>query len=189
MNLFINAVSNKWIIILFDNKRQILDKQNIEVLLNESSNLLENIDSFMDKNNIVYNNIENIIVVNWPWSFTWLRTIALIVNTINYIIKKSITTINFFELFNNYPIIKSSSRRDIFIKENKNKEIKILSNDEALKLIKENNIKDVYWDLSNNFFENINLNSDIDYEKIIKNISFDNKKIIKPLYIKKPNIS
>lgn len=189
MNLFIDAVSSGWIIILFDQNRQIIDRKEIEVLLNESSMLLSELDSFMDKNNTAYEDIKNIVVVNWPWSFTGLRTIVLIVNTLNYIINANITPINYFELFDSYPIIKSSSKRDVFFKESKGKEIEILSNDKCTDLLKSNNIEIVYWDLSNDFFEDILLKSSIDYERIIKEIVFENKKMIEPLYMKKPNIS
>jgi len=189
MNIFINAVSRKWAIILFDDNRQVVSRHNIEVLMNESSVLLEEISTFIDKNDIKWNDLNNIVVINGPWSFTGLRTIALIVNTINYIIKKDISPISYFELFESYPIVKSSSKRDIFIKKNKEGDIEIISNDECGKYIMDNNIDKVYWDLTNNFLTNTSLFEDINYEKIIKHMNFDNQKIIKPLYIKKPNIS
>lgn len=189
MNLFINAVSSMWSIILFDSNRQIVCRQNIEVLLNESSKLLEEIESFMDKNDIVYDKLDNIVVVNWPWSFTGLRTIALIVNTISYITKKNITPISFFDLFDRYPIVKSSSKRDVFIQKDKSSKIEIILNTECEEYVNSNNIENIYWDLSNNFFTVSSLFGEIDYENIIKNLKFDSKKIIKPLYIKKPNIS
>jgi hypothetical protein len=39
------------------------------------------------------------------------------------------TAVNYFELFNNYPIIKSSSRRDHFVKINNSSNIEIIENE------------------------------------------------------------
>jgi len=57
---------------------------------------------------------------------------VLAVNTINYIIKKNITHLSFFDLFTSYPIIKSSSRRDLFVKYEKHATIEIVNNDDFL---------------------------------------------------------
>ena len=193
MNLFINAISTKWILILFNNNRKIIFEQNIEILWNESSKLILLIDEFLKKNKISYFDLDNIILVNWPWSFTGVRTIVLIINSINFIINKNITSISFFDLFEKYPIIKSSSRRDLFVKYKKNDKIQIVPNDKFILKWK------IYWDLNNNLLsEKINIISNINYTKIISNIVFKTNdswkkiyktKLIEPLYIKKPNIS
>lgn len=193
MNLFVNAISTKWILILFNNNRKIIFEQNIEILWNESSKLILLIDEFFKKNKISYFDLDNIILVNWPWSFTGVRTIVLVINSINFIINKNITSISFFDLFEKYPIIKSSSRRDLFVKYKKYDKIKIVPNDKFILKWK------IYWDLNNNLLsEKINIISNINYTKIISNIVFKTNdswkkiyktKLIEPLYIKKPNIS
>jgi hypothetical protein len=48
---------------LFDDNRQIIHKQDIEVLGNESSKLINLVDNFLDNNNVNYKNLDNIIVV------------------------------------------------------------------------------------------------------------------------------
>ena len=193
INLFINAVTQNWALILFDENKKIISQKNIEILWNESSKLVEIIDNFLKEENLKYTDLENLVVVNWPWSFTGVRTIVLAINAINFIIKKNIpwnkssggiTPLSFFDLFENYPIIKSSSRRDLFVKYKKSDNIEIIKN--------ENFISDweIYWDLSNNILsESIKVNSKINYKKVIENIDFQEKKLIEPLYIKKPNIS
>ena len=172
MNIFIDTISNTWIIILFDNNRQIIDKIEWQVKGNESSTLIPQIDILLKQNNIKYQNLENIVVVNWPGSFTWVRTTVLAANSINYIINKNMTTLSYFDLFNTYPIVKASSRRDCFIQKEKNWQIEIIMND----------ILSEKW---------INIESieKVDYSSIIKKIKLDNKKQIEALYIKKPNIS
>lgn len=192
MNIFIDAVSSNWVLILFDTNRNILSKQNINVGTNESSLLPNILDNFLKNNGINYYDLENIVVVNWPWSFTWIRAIVLIVNTINFITNKDITPVNYFDLFDSFPIIKSSSKRDLFVKFNKNSEIEVLTNEDFLDVIKNKKTNIIYWDFPITFpFSPGGKGQDrgINYENIIKNIKFKNFKIIEPLYIKKPLIS
>ena len=184
MNLFLNTISKIWKIILFDKNRNIISSKDFEVLWNESTLLISEVDNFLKENNTFYSNLENIVVVNGPWSFTWVRTTTLMVNTINFVNNKNITPINYFELFENYPIVKTSSKRDSFLVFSKNSKIEIMLNDEIEK--KFENISFYYWDLKIDGKNNI---EDIDYEKIIKNIKLKNEKIIKPFYVKKPSIS
>ncbi len=186
MNLFLNAISQKWTIILFNDNRQVVDIEKLNILWNESSKLSNIIDAFLIKNKILYKNINNILVVHWPWSFTWVRIISLIINTIAFVYKQiNITEISFFDLFDNYPIIKSSSKRDVFVKYNRLSEIEIVKNEDFL-----NKNKKIYGDLNNNFLlKKIDLIEEINYNTIIKKIKFDDKKIVTPLYIKKPSIN
>lgn len=191
MNLFLDAVSKNAYICLFDEKRNIIDEQNFSVYQNESSILPKLIDNFIKKNKLFYKDIENIVVVEWPWSFTGIRTIILVVNTIAFAFPNIyLTWISFFDLFENYPIIKISSKRDIFFQKNKNETIQILKNEEFQALIKQKNIEYVFGDYSD--WESlfwINIDEKIFYDNIIKNIIFTNKKSLEALYIKKPSIS
>jgi len=185
MNLFINTIAKKSSIILFWEEREIKDSEDFEIKWNESSFLIPIIDSFLKKNNLNYFDIKNIVLVNWPWSFTWVRTAVLAINTINYITNNSLTPISYFELFDNYPIIKSSSKRDCFFKKDFKSDIEIIENEKLNILLNENNIKKIYWEAS---LENIEIIEKIDYLSIIKNIELKNLKKIEPLYLKKPNI-
>ena len=212
MNLFLNTISEKAKLILFDDKKEIKSEFDFQILGNESEKLIWIIDDFLKRNNIDYKDLENLVVVAGPWSFTWIRTIVLLVNTINFVIKKNITTLNYFDLFDSYPIVKSSSKRDSFFKKDKNSEVEIIKNENILEYLSKNNITKIYWENKNltpplapplqegnnkkspllggdleggilEIFENI------DYSAIIKKIKFDNKKIAQAIYIKKPSIS
>ena len=185
MNLFINTISKTSSIILFNEKREILDQIDFEIKWNESSLLIPNIDSFLKKNSLTYFDIKNIVLVNWPGSFTWVRTVVLVINSINYITNNNLTPISFFELFPNYPIIKSSSKRDCFFKKNKDSQIEIIPNDDISKYLTDNNIKTIYWESD---IENVEIIEKIDYLSIINQIKFKELKKIDPLYLKKPNI-
>lgn len=189
MNLFVNAVSSNWVLILFDDTKNIIKRKDIEVLWNESSKLVWTLDVFLKESIISYNDLENIVVVNWPWSFTGIRTIVLLINTINYFINKNITPINYFDLFDKYPICKPSSKRDSFFQKDKDSVIEIIQNPDLKTYIEESHISKVYGELNKDFFENIEVLDDIDYNYILSKVEFKSEKIIKPLYIKKPNIS
>lgn len=185
MYLFINPISKISSIILFNEKREIKDQENLEIKWNESSLLIPTIDSFLKKNNLNYFDIKNIVLVNWPWSFTWVRTAVLAINTINYITNNALTPIGYFELFDNYPIIKSSSKRDCFFKKDSKSEIEIIENEKLSNFFNENNINKVYWETD---IENIQIIEKIDYLNIIKTIELKDLKKLDPLYLKKPNI-
>lgn len=189
MNIFIDSISTTAKIIIFDSKRKIISENDLKIKWNESSKLIPSIDSILKKNNTKYKDIENIVVVNWPWSFTGIRTTVLAINSINYITNKNLTAISYFDMFDSYPIIKTSSKRDCFIKLTKDSKIEIISNINILKLLQDKKINKIYWDINKEIFEKIEIFDKIDYVNIIKDIKFDSKKQIDPLYIKKPNIS
>lgn len=189
MNLFIDTISNPAYICIFDEKREIKDSISWDIKWNESSTLIPKIDELIKNNKLEYKDLENIVVVNGPWSFTWVRTTVLAANSINYIINKNMTAISYFDMFNNYPIIKSSSRRDSFFKKEKNSEIEIIENEKLLDLLKNNNFSKIYWETNSTIFGEIEIFDKIDYDNIIKNLSFDKLNRVEALYIKKPNIS
>jgi len=188
MNLLINAVSKQGKLIIFDNKRNLLFQKDLQVAWNESEKLIWLVDEFLKENNLDYKDLENIVVVAGPGSFTWVRTIVLMANTINFVINKAMTSLSFFDLFSDYPIVKTSSKRDCFIKKSKDSQIEIMSNTVLEEYLKSNNIPKIYWDFDVSNFENIEIVENIDYSDIINKINLDNKKRIDALYIKKPNI-
>lgn len=189
MNLFIDAVSTNWVLILFDDKRNIISKKEFFIKWNESFLLVSTIDNFLKENNVKYKDLINIIVVNWPWSFTWIRTIILTVNTINYINNNFLTDLSYFDLFDNYPIIKQSSKKDYFIKKTKSSQVEIIDNKCLFDYFDKYNIWIVFGDINNEVFTNVKILDKIDYSTIIKNIKFKKLKKLDALYIKKPNIS
>lgn len=189
MNLFIDTISSKANIIIFDSNRKIIDNISWIIKWNESSTLIPEIDILFKKNNTTYNELENIVVVNWPGSFTWVRTTVLAANSINYIIQKNMTALSYFDLYKSYPIVKSSSKRDCFVQFNDWTDIEIIANDKLLNILNQKNIKKIYGEANQELFTDIEILEKIDYISIIKSIKFDNLKQIQALYIKKPNIS
>lgn len=185
MNLFIDTLSEVNVLILFDNNKQIIKKYDFDVKMNESTKLIPEIDNFLKSNVLTYNDLDNIVVVNWPWSFTWIRTLVILVNTINFVIKKSITPITFFDLYDNYPIFKRSSKKDSFLKLSKNSEIEIILNDELEYKLLKDNLLNLNWCSD---FANFNVNKSPNYQKVLDKLVLQDNKLIEPFYLKKPNI-
>ena len=188
MNIFLDAVSKTGYISLFDDSRNILAKEKISILGNESSKFPQIFDDFLLKNNLNYSEIKNIVLVHWPWSFTGIRAISLIANTIAFTNKAFITELSYFDLFTKYPICKKSSKRDVFFQKNESSSIQIVPNKEVQEYIKDFEIDTVSWEFDFIWFESI-LSLQPDYKNIIQKTLFEKKKICSPLYIKKPNIS
>ncbi len=186
MNLFINAVSASGMLILFDEDRSILAEKQLEIKWNESSKLSATIDNFLSENDIDYSNIDNIVVVHGPGSFTGVRAICLIVNTIAFSTNTRLTSMSYFDLFQNYPITKQSSKRDMFIQVDVTRWVEIISNEDVVNYLDSNKLDIVYGELP--IWWQGQIVEKIDYCDIITKIKLDNLKQIQPLYIKKPNI-
>lgn len=189
MDLFIDSLSSPASLLIINKDKKILYKKNIHIALHESSRLIWEISSFLKENHLIYNNIENIIVTNGPGSFTWVRTVVLIANTLAFKSKKQIQPLNYFELFNNYPIIKCSSKRDVFIKKSKQSKIEVMSNEECEEYIQTKNITKIWGDFDKFKKWDIICESTPRYAEIIHNISPKKYPQIEALYIKKPTIS
>lgn len=188
MYLFFDWVSSHWFIALLDTQKNIIARDTFKIGGNESTKTIPIIDVFLEAQSVDYRDIQNIICVVWPGSFTGIRTITLVVNTIAYTYPNiQLTAVNFFDLYTQYPIIKSSSKRDLFVKYSKNDIIHLVSNQDFESFYQAG---DVYWDTDlERFSQKISLKSEIDYEVFLQDIPLDTKKKIAPLYIKKPNIS
>jgi len=158
--------------------------------MRESSSLIGLIQGFLTQNNLKYQDLNNIVVVHGPGSFTGIRTVALIVNSIAFAIPNlSLTPISFFDLLDRYPMIKSSSKRDLFVKKMKWDKIEVVNNTDFIDYIDENKIQKIYGDVATDFLGQREISFEVDYQSIIENIELVTKREITPLYMKKPNIT
>lgn len=185
MNLFINAISKNSYIALFNDERYILSSKFFNISWNESSLLIPSIEAFLKENHTNFKKLKNIVIVNWPGSFTWVRTNALVANSIAFITDVKLSPISYFDLFKEYPIIKSSSKRDSFFKLDENEEIKIIPNEKIEELLIKKWINTIYWEWD---LKSLKIFEKIDYSCIIKDIKLKKLKRIEALYLKKPNI-
>jgi len=189
MNLLLDSLSSPATLALFNSKRIITAKKIVNIALNESSKLIDEINTFLSENKIDVSDIENIIITNWPGWFTWVRTVTLIANTLAFRSNITLTPISYFDLYNTYPIVKCSSKRDVFIQKWVSSEIEIISNESCIEYLNSNNITQIYGDFEKYENTDIIILKVPDYKEIIKTIQFQKQKQIEALYIKKPNIS
>ena len=95
-------------------------------------------------------------------------------NTINYIIKKNLIPISFFDLFHQYPIIKASSKRDCFIQREKNNKIEIMKNEDIFQKLEKNQIGCIYGEINSELFTSRKIVDKVDYQSIIDEIKICN---------------
>lgn len=189
MNLFIDSISNPCFLALYNASGEIQHKVTANVAMNESSKLIHVLDDFLKQTWVSYNSLENISIVCGPGSFTWVRTACLIVNTIAFNNDIFLTSLSYFDLFETYPIIKNSSKRDVFIKKEAHCKIKVLENASALEYIQEKNINIFSGDFDKFEKNTIIQTTKPDYAKIIATIEHSKISQVEPIYLKKPNIS
>ena len=187
--LYLDAVSTSGKIALLRDK-EIISETELSIAWNESSLLSQKVFWFLRSQWVEQSMLENIYSVVWPWSFTGIRSICLFVNTLAYIYPQLfITPLSFFDLYQSYPIVKQSSRRDAFVKHKKNTIIEVLQISELESLsgvwgIWYWSIDMSLWDLSR-----ATLQSEYDISQVLASLTVKKVKFVEPLYIKKPNIS
>jgi hypothetical protein len=188
MNLFIDAVSRKWVICIFDANRHILDTVSIDLQSKESRLLPSILDTLVKEKIGGFKKLNTIVVVHGPGSFTWVRAIVLTVNTLKFIYPHiSLVPLSYFSLFSAYPIVKPSSKKDAFVQFSPEEDIRILTNEQFFEICYEKGITCVFWEEipgSTLKFENR-----VNYDTIIQDVVFTSQSLVAPLYIKKPNIS
>lgn len=188
MYLFFDGVSSRGYIWLYDASRDCVASQYFDILWNESLKSLWVIASFLQDNNLSYENINHIACVTWPWSFTWVRCITLIINTLAFTYSHiRLTPVNWFDMSDTYPLVKSSSKRDLFVKREKWAIIEIVANEDIETVLW---TWKVYGDTQSERFSHQNFYpTSINYPTIFKNLVLQDAKKLSPLYCKKPNIS
>ena len=188
MYLFIDVISPDWALILF-NDDKIISESRVSLKWKEFNNLLENIEDLLKQNLMEFKDLSWITVINWPWSFTWTRVIALIVNTLILVYGIKVEAIGYFRFLE-----LSEASCPMFIKANKNEYLVRISSSQEPIIENIGEVKDgaYFWIWDNIDFENrkIYIKSISDYSIFFKNYRFDWKaENIEPLYIKKPNIT
>lgn len=166
-----------------------MKKSSIELAGNESSKLSEKVLGFLESACVQVSELQYIYVVVWPGSFTGIRSITLFVNTLAYAYDHiKLIPLSFFDLYSSYPIIKQSSRRDVFVKKDSLSIIKILSREELQEYLSD--IPHCFWSFDWELFSiQSEIHNSYDIEEILQHIQTKAVKCVSALYIKKPNIS
>ena len=178
-SLFIDTHDEKIKIILFKDGK-IITKKIESSSMKHSVITMPLIDETLKENNITANDLNEILVVNGPGSFTGVRIGVTIAKTFAYLLNIPIKSIDVLEeksifVNNDKKIVEETEKNGKYIGifENDNKEYKYLTNSEYTNFIKSNEISNV---------------EDIDYEKVyeyLKNKENTNPHAVNPLYIKK----
>ncbi len=189
MILFFDWVSSEGYIALLNEERVLLYSNRFFMAWNESSKTIWIIDSFLQWNSISYSDITEIVCVNGPGSFTWIRTITLVVNTLAFSFPHiRLSGLSIFDLYTNYPQVFPSSKRDLFVKYEKWAIIVVVKNEDFQSKLWDTAI--IYWDIDTTRFEkSFECDSSRNYETFIWDFCLQSLQQLSPLYLKKPNIS
>ena len=180
--LFIDTHNEIIKIILFKDGK-IVDLKEKESSMKHSVYTMPLIEEVLKNNNLDSNDINEIIVVNGPGSFTGVRIGVTIAKTYSYLLNIPIKVINVLEM----KAIFVNGDKKVVIEEEKNgKFIGVFD--------KDNKVIDDYFYLKNIEFEEykndneISIVDNIDYEKVyeyLKTKESINPHAVNPLYIKK----
>jgi hypothetical protein len=191
MYLFFDAVSTRGYLWLFNCEKILLAESFFEVWGSEGKELPGMIESFLQEHKLHYSDIKHIVCVVGPWSFTGIRMVTLVVNTISYIYPHIfLTALSFFDLYTHYPIVKTSSKKDLFVKWKKDATIEIQTKEDFFSHIKDIHMTHVYGDINLDWEKEVlDIQQSYNAQEVLWRIALQNIKKIAPLYIKKPNIS
>lgn len=186
--LFLDAVSSRGKILLL-HKGEVVWENELELVWNESSKLWVKVFSFLECYGVDTSQLWRIFLVHGPGSFTGIRSICLFCNTLAYIYPHLILfPLSFFDLYESYPIVKQSSRRDVFVKMQKNATIEILPITELKDLLVW--YREVWWsfDVALLERENLFLHQDYSITEVLSRYTWHSSRCVEPLYMKAPNI-
>ncbi|MDD2238649.1 MAG: tRNA (adenosine(37)-N6)-threonylcarbamoyltransferase complex dimerization subunit type 1 TsaB [Bacilli bacterium] len=179
--LFISTYNYLITIGLLKNNKKIAIKE-IKSDKSHSIFLIPSIESILKENNLDIHNINEIIVINGPGSFTGVRLGVIVAKTLAYTLKiniKTITSIDALAISNN--ILK---RKIVSIKDNKGVYFAIYKNNKNISQIKYLSKEE----FDNNYINEINIdNGVLDIEKIalfLKDFDTLNPHNVKPIYVK-----
>lgn len=205
--LAINTASSKTGIALFEvinSTVKILAKNTWAAKNNEAEKLMPGIDKLLRKKKKTYEELNQIYVVKGPGSFTGLRVGVTVANTIASLVDAELIGISTFEFLHNQtdlPILLFGGKGGVFLSENVAQKPELIDMPELNEVLAKRKITKVSGDiikaqikvlkkvkfqkLKNNFGK-------VMKEIIARNISkklYKSVKLVKPMYIKGPNIS
>lgn len=184
------------------NGKKILAEKSWVSQNNEAEKLLPAINSLFKKAKIKYEDLDGVIVVKGPGSFTGLRVGVSVANAIAFIQKIKlfeIGTIEYlwesFDQKKNSALVLFAGRNEVYIQFAKQEKIKLRTLEEALEELKKKKIKNIFGQLladqQKKFKEFKIQKQNNPFGKAVSAIVQKLKpvKIVEPLYIKGPNIS
>lgn len=205
--LAINTASSKTGIALFEvinSTVKILAKNTWAAKNNEAEKLMPGIDKLLRKKKKTYEDLNQIYVVKGPGSFTGLRVGVTVANTIAALVGAELIGISTFEFLHNQtdlPILLFGGKGGVFLSENVAQKPELIDMPGLNEVLAKRKITKVSGDiikaqikvLKKVKFEKLKNNfGKVMKEIIARNISkklYKSVKLVKPMYIKGPNIS
>ena len=202
VTLAINTASRTTQIALLKQDKILREKEWISEN-NESEKLMPEIDDLLKNKKIKYDDLERIIVVKGPGSFTGLRVGVSVANAIAYVQKIPVYGIDSFKFLRAKNeddeievIVLFAGRSEVYVQLTEKSEPVIYKVEEAVDVLKEKGIKKVFGEVlqeQKKSFKEVQL---IESTKTfgetvlsLKEKELEKKNIIEPLYIKGPGIS
>ncbi len=178
ITLYIDTHYDQVVLILYQNNK-ILDKIQLDLIFKHSQVVLPNIKLLLAKNKLQPNQLERLIVVNGPGSFTGVRIGVTIAKVMAFSLNIPIIEVSSLWL----RAIQIAGAKTVGIKEKNGVFVAVYDEDNQL-------VGEPYY-LKNEAYEKVAneilMAVELDYEKIIKaadNIKPTNPHLVKPIYVK-----
>ncbi len=209
--LAINTASSITAIALLDKDKNILGQETWQSQKNEAEMLLPEIDEMLKKNMLDFDDLDSVLVVSGPGSFTGLRVGVTVANTIAYLNKANLYAVNTFEYWWNQlhhknlqdikytALLIFAGSRGVYVSlspdQTDEKTVSLINIDELENFLKEHSIIKIFGDiteyqkeqLSAEFFETEYSFSENCAKILATNLTAT--PIVKPLYVKAPDIT
>lgn len=198
LTLAINTASTKTAIALINKK--VLEKS-WKSKNNEAEKLLPEIATLLEKSKKNFSNIDHVIVVKGPGSFTGLRIGVTVANTIAYLNNCELYGIDTFEYWRSTDketaLLIYAGSGGVYASIG-NKKPELINLPDLNKFLKTNKIKKVFGEISpeqKKMLKNVSfLDRKISFGRIIQKmypgiVGRQSVKMVEPLYVKKPQIS
>lgn len=188
-SLFVDTLSVPAFIGIFDEQNNIIWKKEWDARHAESDTLMESIESLLHTYTMSYKDIEKILCIVWPWSFTGVRVTTLVVNTIAFSFGMDLypITIDQFFRYQNAPlpwIIPLTKNEVLFWSERDQQNPTITS-------LKDIDSSQPFSSITSQFswIENVRCFHAHDHQNFLQNFTIKEKvQLLFPLYARDPNI-
>ncbi len=165
----------------------------------EAEKLMPAIADLLNSPKTSYSDLQKVIVVNGPGSFTGLRIGVSVANTIAYLTNAklySLTTFDFWHTLTDLPILIFAGKGGVYLSEKGNSEGDLINLPEINDTLAAKKISEYFGDITDEQKEAIAAKfTDLDFtfgeimKKAIAEAPLKEAQIVKPLYIKKPAIT
>lgn len=166
----------------------------------EAEKIMPGIQKMMEQNKISYQDLDNVLVVKGPGSFTGLRIGVATANTIAHLTNCNLFGISTFDYLwltapDNAAQLVYAGKGGVYVSRSAGEEGIMIDMPDLNEYLEKNNITKVFGDISKDQINQIDteyIDVDIDFAKAILMVdlsSLTKQKLITPLYIKKPSIT